>query len=116
MASRIGGVRDAAERGVGGRASASRLRASAFGLACAAIAGLAERWAPELGQDVRHVEACATGTWIGHRAPRSAPSADVMALAEAVAKLLEIRPRDPTRHHEESGDAGTPAPNAQLTA
>jgi len=41
VASRIGGVRDAAERGVGGRASASRLRASASGLARAAIACLA---------------------------------------------------------------------------
>jgi chromosome partitioning protein len=80
----------------------------------AAITGLAERWAPELGQDVRHVEACATGTWIGHRAPRSAASADVMALAEAVATLLEIHLRNPTRRHEVSGDAGTPP--AQLTA
>lgn len=38
MASRIGGVRDAAERGVGRRASAGRLRASASGLAIAALA------------------------------------------------------------------------------
>ena len=37
VASRIGGVRDAAERGVGGRASAGRLRASASGLALAAL-------------------------------------------------------------------------------
>ena len=39
MASRIGGVRDAAKRGVGRRASAGRLRASALGL-CAGVLGL----------------------------------------------------------------------------
>lgn len=41
MASRIGGVRDAAERGVGRRASAGRLRASASGAARLAAAVLA---------------------------------------------------------------------------
>ena len=82
----------------------------------AAIAGLAERLAPGLCQDVRHVDACAAGSWIGHRAPRSAARADVMALAEAVAKLLEIHPRNPARQHEASGDAGATEPDAQLTA
>ena len=38
MASRIGGVRDAAKRGVGRRESAGRLRASAFGLCAAWLA------------------------------------------------------------------------------
>jgi chromosome partitioning protein len=82
----------------------------------AAVAGLAERWAPALRQDVRHVDAFAAGTWIGRQAPRSAASADVMALAEALEKLLEIHPRNPAPRDEESGDAGTLQPDAQLTA
>jgi chromosome partitioning protein len=82
----------------------------------AALASLAERWAPELRQDVRHVDAFAMGIWIGHHAPRSGAAADILALAEALERLLEIAPRNPTRRSGGSADAGTPRANAQLTA
>jgi chromosome partitioning protein len=82
----------------------------------AAVASLAERWAPELRQDVRHVEACAMGTWIGQHAPRSAASTEVLALAEALERLLETEPPHPRPQRDESGDADAPEPNAQLTA
>ncbi|MGH6897805.1 MAG: AAA family ATPase [Geminicoccaceae bacterium] len=78
----------------------------------AAVAKLAERWAPELRHDVRHVDAFATGTWIGHHAPRSTPSLEVLALAAALEDVLEIEPRGSVR--AESGDVRTP--EAELTA
>jgi len=78
----------------------------------AAVARLAERWAPELRHDVRHVDAFANGTWIGDHAPRSTASADVLALAAAVEELLEIEPRRPAG--EETADTRTPL--AELTA
>jgi len=78
----------------------------------AAFARLAERWAPELRHDVRHVDAFATGTWIGDHAPRSTASAEVLALAATLEELLEIKP--PLPLPEEAADARTP--HAQLTA
>jgi chromosome partitioning protein len=78
----------------------------------AAFARLAERWAPELRHDVRHVDAFGTGTWIGDHAPRSTASADVLALAATVEELLEIKPPLPAT--EEAAGARTPQP--QLTA
>jgi chromosome partitioning protein len=56
----------------------------------AAVAGLAERWSPEVRQDVRHVQAFAAGTWIGEQAPQSTVSNDVLALADAVESLLGL--------------------------
>jgi chromosome partitioning protein len=81
----------------------------------AAVAKLAERWAPELRQDVRHVDAFATGTWIGDHAPRSTASGDVLALADAVEKLLEIERRSATAGAEEAVVAAR-APGAKGTA
>ena len=76
----------------------------------AAFARLAERWAPELRHDARHVDAFATGTWIGDHAPRSTASADVLALAATVEELLEIKPPRPT------SEGPVDAPLAELTA
>jgi chromosome partitioning protein len=78
----------------------------------AAFATLAERWAPEIRHDVHHVDAFATGRWIGDHAPRSSATADVLALARAVAELLGIE--SPLAR---SGDAAAPAtPQVRLTA
>ena len=58
----------------------------------AVVAGLAERWSPEIRQDVRHVQAFVAGTWIGEQAPQSAVSNDLLALADTVQSLLELVP------------------------
>ena len=81
----------------------------------AAVAKLAEHWAPELRQDVRHVDAFATGTWIGDHAPRSTASGDVLALADAVEELLEIKRRAASPGAENAAVAGR-APSAKVTA
>jgi chromosome partitioning protein len=81
----------------------------------AAVEALAEHWAPELRQDVRHVDAFATGTWIGDHAPRSLASGDVLVLADAVAELLEIkRPSVATERQDAAVVAR--APGTKLTA
>jgi chromosome partitioning protein len=81
----------------------------------AAVAQLADRWAPELRHDVRHVDAFATGTWIGDHAPRSTASGDVLALADAVEELLEIKRRFTAPNAEDAAVAAR-APGAKVTA
>jgi chromosome partitioning protein len=78
----------------------------------AALATLAERCAPELSHDIRHVDAFATGRWIGDHAPGSSASLEVLALAAALEQLLELDPR--AAAPAESGHAR--APYAELTA
>jgi hypothetical protein len=56
----------------------------------AALAEMAERWAPLIQQHADHVEAFATGDWIGGRAPDSPATLDILALADAVEELLGI--------------------------
>jgi chromosome partitioning protein len=56
----------------------------------AAVTALAERWAPALRHDRRHVEAFAAGTWIGAQAPQAGTSHDIAALADAVGGLLGL--------------------------
>jgi chromosome partitioning protein len=82
----------------------------------AAVASLAERWAPELRLEMRHVEACATGMWIGQHAPRSAASADILALTELLENILEIRPLARSRTDDEDAHAAPREPSAKLTA
>ena len=53
---------------------------------------------------------------IVHRAGRPQADAERKACAQALEKLLEIHPRNPAPRDEESGDAGTLQPDAQLTA
>jgi chromosome partitioning protein len=81
----------------------------------AAVAGLTERWSPELHQEVRHVEAFATGTWIGQQAPRSSVSLEVLALVDAIERLLEIGP-PAAAAREDATNAVSLEPDAQLTA
>jgi chromosome partitioning protein len=78
----------------------------------AAVASLAERWAPELRHEIRHVEACARGMWIGQHAPRSAASADILALTEMVEGILEISPHARSRVGEP--DPAPREPSAKL--
>jgi chromosome partitioning protein len=69
----------------------------------AAVAALAERWAPALHYDRRHVEAFAAGTWIGAHAPQSAASHDIAALADAVRGLLGLASAPILEHRDRSG-------------
>jgi hypothetical protein len=70
----------------------------------AAVAALAERWAPALRHDRRHVEAFAAGTWIGAQAPQAATSHDIAALAEAARALLGLA-SPPTPEHSDRARA-----------
>jgi chromosome partitioning protein len=56
----------------------------------AALAEMAERWAPPVRQHADHVEAFATGDWIGGHAPDSLATLDILALADALEELLGI--------------------------
>jgi chromosome partitioning protein len=78
----------------------------------AAVATLAEPWAPELSHDIRHVDAFATGRWIGDHAPGSTASLEVLALAAALEQLLELEPRSAVPAEA----AHARAPQAELTA
>jgi chromosome partitioning protein len=82
----------------------------------AAVGSLTERWAPELRHEIRHVEACAAGTWIGQHAPRSAASADILALTEMLERILEIVPRNLARTGENDPLPAAREPSAKLTA
>jgi chromosome partitioning protein len=53
-----------------------------------AVRGLAERWAPRIRHHVDHVDAFATGHWIGGYAPESKATLDILALADTVVPLL----------------------------
>ena len=50
----------------------------------AALAEMTERWAPPVRQHADHVEAFATGDWIGGHVPDSPATLDILALAEAL--------------------------------
>jgi chromosome partitioning protein len=58
----------------------------------AAVDRLHERWAPPVRQHVDHVDAFALGSWTGRYAPNSEATADILALADAVEKILGIEP------------------------
>jgi chromosome partitioning protein len=55
-----------------------------------ALAEMTERWAPPIRQHSDHVEAFATGDWIGGFAPESPATMDLLALADALEELLGI--------------------------
>jgi chromosome partitioning protein len=58
-----------------------------------ALASLGERQAPSVHQRHEHVEAFATGNWIGRHAPDSPATMDIEALADAIQLLLDLPPR-----------------------
>lgn len=51
---------------------------------------LRERWAPRIRQHSDHVDAFALGQWTGGHAPHSPATADILALADAVAAALRL--------------------------
>lgn len=59
----------------------------------AAADRLHERWAPPVRRHIDHVDAFALGSWTGRYAPNSEATADILALADAVEKMLGIAPR-----------------------
>jgi chromosome partitioning protein len=59
----------------------------------AALAEMAERWAPAVRQHADHVEAVASGQWTGASAPDSPATRDIQALADALEELLAIERR-----------------------
>jgi hypothetical protein len=56
----------------------------------AALAEMTERWAPPVRQHADHVEAFATGDWVGGHAPDSPATLDILALADALEELLGV--------------------------
>jgi chromosome partitioning protein len=54
-----------------------------------------ERQGPAVHELPEHVEACASGNWIGGYAPNSPATQDILALADAVRLLLDLQPRTP---------------------
>ena len=63
----------------------------------AALAEMTERWAPPIRQHPDHVEAFATGDWIGGHAPDSPATLDILALADALEDLLGVERGVPFR-------------------
>ena len=57
-----------------------------------AVDSLHERWAPPVRQHIDHVDAFALGSWTGGYAPNSEATADILALADAIEKILGIEP------------------------
>ena len=55
----------------------------------------AERQGPAVHERPEHIEAFATGNWIGEHAPDSLATRDFLALASAVQVLLDVQPRPP---------------------
>ena len=53
-----------------------------------ALSELLERRGPTVHERHEHVEACASGNWIGGYAPNSPATQDILALADALAELL----------------------------
>ena len=51
------------------------------------------RGTPMVRERHEHIEAIATGNWIGRHAPDSPATEDVLALADAVRLLLDLQPR-----------------------
>jgi hypothetical protein len=78
----------------------------------AALATLAERCAPELSHDLRHVDAFAAGRWIEDHAPGSRASLEILALAAALEQLLDLEPRAAVAAEA----VHARAPQAELTA
>jgi hypothetical protein len=54
--------------------------------------------------------------WIGQHAPRSAASADILALTELLENILEIRPLARSRTDDEDAHTAPREPSAKLTA
>jgi chromosome partitioning protein len=58
--------------------------------AAGAASELVERRGPTLHERHEHIEACATGNWVGGHAPHSPATREVLALADALEELLGI--------------------------
>jgi cellulose biosynthesis protein BcsQ len=58
--------------------------------AAGAASELVERRGPTLHERHEHIEACATGNWVGGHAPHSLATREVLALADALEELLGI--------------------------
>jgi chromosome partitioning protein len=58
--------------------------------AAGALSELVERRGPTLHERHEHIEACATGNWIGAHAPDSPATLDILTLADALEELLGI--------------------------
>ena len=74
----------------------------------AALAEMAERWAPGVRQHADHAEAVARGEWTGQYAPDSPATRDIQALADVLEELLAIERRPRTE--------AAPAAHATLTS
>jgi chromosome partitioning protein len=59
------------------------------------LSELVERRGPAVHERHDHIEACASGNWIGGYAPNSPATQDILALADAVRLLLDLPPPIP---------------------
>jgi chromosome partitioning protein len=73
----------------------NRVDADELDEAGGALSELLERRGPTLCERHEHIEACASGNWTGGYAPNSPATHDILALADAVRRLLEPQPPSP---------------------
>jgi chromosome partitioning protein len=72
------------------------------------LSELVERRAPAVHERHEHMEACASGDWIGGYAPNSPATHEILALADAVRRLLELQPPSPDISSVPAGSINLP--------